>query len=126
LLGRSRSRPLHHAWERFHRRADDVVKELRSTVRRISGTEIYCRIVETADDAADQLEDAAFLTSLLFDSAPPAELPEPLLALADLLVDGTQALRRTIESAQYVRRGGERDTMQRFLEAADRGVTVEH
>ncbi|HXZ01525.1 MAG TPA: DUF47 family protein [Stellaceae bacterium] len=107
-------------------RADDVVKEMRSTVRRISGTEVFCRIVETADDAADDLEDATFLANLLFESAPPAALPEPLLLLADLLADGAQAFRRTMESAQYVRRGGERDAVQRFLEAADGVVTVEH
>ena len=107
-------------------RADDVVKAMRSTVRRISGTEIFCRIVETADDAADNLEDATFLARLLFDSAPPAALPEPLLVLADLLAEGSQTFRRTMEAAQYVRRGGERDAVQRFLEAADRVVTVEH
>ncbi len=83
--------------KKWESRADDVVKELRSTVRRISGTEIFCGIVETADDAADHLEDAAFLAGLLFESAPPAELPEPLLTLADLLADGTQAFRQTME-----------------------------
>jgi uncharacterized protein Yka (UPF0111/DUF47 family) len=112
--------------KQWESRADDIVKELRSTVRRISGTEIFCRIVETADDAADELEDAAFSTRLLFDSAPPAELPEPLLVLADLLVDGTQAFRRTMEAAQFVHRGGERDAVERFLAAADRIVVVEH
>ncbi|HYM04544.1 MAG TPA: DUF47 family protein [Stellaceae bacterium] len=111
------------AWESG---ADDVVKELRSTVRRISGTEVFRRIVETADDAADHLEDAAFLAKLLFAGAPPAELPESLLALADLLADGAQAFRRTLESAQHVHRGGEREATQRFLEAADHVVTVEH
>jgi uncharacterized protein Yka (UPF0111/DUF47 family) len=107
-------------------RADGVVNTLRSTARRISGTEIFCRIVATADDAADELEDAVFQTRLLFDSAPPRELPEPLLVLADLLVDGTQAFRRTMEAAQFVHRGGERDAVQRFLEAADRIVVIEH
>lgn len=107
-------------------RADTVVKELRSTVRRIAGTEVFCRIVETADDAADHLEDAAFLAQLLFGSARPDALPEPLLVLADLLADGAQAFRRTMEQAQYVRRGGEREAVQRFLETAERVVTVEH
>lgn len=107
-------------------RADEVVKSLRSTVRRISGTEMFCRIAETADDAADDLEDAAFLARVLFESAPPAELPEPLLVLADLLADGAAAFRRTLETAQYVRRGGESDAVERFLEAADRVVAVEH
>jgi uncharacterized protein Yka (UPF0111/DUF47 family) len=72
------------------------------------------------------LEDAAFLARLLFDSAPPAELPPPLLVLADLRSDGAQAFRRTMETAQYVRRGGERDAVQRFLETAERVFTVEH
>jgi uncharacterized protein Yka (UPF0111/DUF47 family) len=107
-------------------RADDIVKEMRATVHRISGTEVFCRIVETADDAADNLEDGMFLARLLFDGKPPAELPEPLLVLADLVAEGARAFRRTMETAQYVRRDGERDAVQRFLEAADRVVTVEH
>lgn len=106
--------------------ADEAVKAMRAAVRRISGTEIFCRIVETADDAADALEDASFLARLLFDCAPPASLPEPLLALADLLAEGSEAYRRTMEAAQYVRHGGERDAVQRFLEAAERVVTIEH
>lgn len=112
--------------KQWESRADEAVKALRSTVRRISGTEVFCRIVETADDAADDLEDAAFLSRVLFESAPPAELPEPLLVLADLLADGAAAFRRTMETAQYVRRGGESDAVERFLEAADRVVAVEH
>jgi uncharacterized protein Yka (UPF0111/DUF47 family) len=107
-------------------RADEVVKEVRATVRRISGTDIFGEIIETADDAADELEDAAFLTKLLYESAPPDDLPEPLLILADLLADGTQAFRRMMETAQYVHRGGERDVVQRFLESADRVTAVEH
>jgi uncharacterized protein Yka (UPF0111/DUF47 family) len=103
-----------------------VVKDLRTTVRRISGTETFCQIIETADDAADDLEDAAFLAKLLFETAMLDALPEPLLVLSDLLADGAQAFRRTIDAAQYVHRGGERDAVQRFLEAADRVVTVEH
>jgi uncharacterized protein Yka (UPF0111/DUF47 family) len=95
-------------------------------VRRIAGTELFGRIVETADDAADELEDAAFLARLLEESVPPVALPEPLLTLADLLAEGAQAYRRSLELAQYVHRGGEGDAVQRFLEAAERIVTVEH
>ncbi|HUN46383.1 MAG TPA: DUF47 family protein [Stellaceae bacterium] len=112
--------------KQWESRADDLVKELRSTVRRIAGTEIFRGIVETADDAADHLEDAAFLAALLFKTAPVEELPEPFLVLADLLADGVQAFRQTMESAQYVRRGGERDAAERFLEAVDRVVIAEH
>jgi uncharacterized protein Yka (UPF0111/DUF47 family) len=107
-------------------RADEVVKELRTMVRRISGTETFCQIIETADDAADDLEDATFLAKLLFESAAPDGLPEPLLVLTDLLADSAQSYRRAMEAAQHVRRGGERDAVQRFLEAADRVVIIEH
>jgi hypothetical protein len=41
-------------------RADEIVKETRLTVRRIPGTEVFRRILEVADDAADDLEDSAF------------------------------------------------------------------
>ena len=112
--------------KQWESRADNLVKELRSTVRRISGTEFFRGLAETADDAADHLEDAAFLAGLLFKSAPLDDVPEPLLTLADLLVDGAQAFRRTMESAQYVRRDGEREAAQRFLEAVDSVVTTEH
>jgi len=112
--------------KQWESRADALVNEVRATVHRISGTEIFRQIVETADDAADHLEDAAFHAKLLFDVAPPSQLPEPLLTLADLLVDGAEAYRQAMESAQYVHRGGERDAAQRFLEAAERVVTVEH
>ncbi len=109
--------------KQWESRADEVVKELSSTVRRISGTEVFRGIVESDDDAADHLEDAAFLTRLLFDGAPPAELPEPVLVLADLLADGTQAFRRTMD---FAHRDGARDAARRFPEAAERVVAVEH
>ncbi len=107
-------------------RADEIVKETRLTVRRIPGTEIFCRILEVADDAADDLEDSAFLAGLLSARATCLELPAPLLELSDLLVDGAQAFQRAIGAAQYVHRGGPRENMQQFLEAIDHVVTVEH
>jgi uncharacterized protein Yka (UPF0111/DUF47 family) len=83
-------------------------------------------MLEVADDAADNLEDAAFLAGLLSTQDLPPDLPAPLLVLADLLVEGGQAFRHSLDAAQHVHRGGEREAMQRFLEAADRLVTVEH
>jgi uncharacterized protein Yka (UPF0111/DUF47 family) len=108
-------------------RADEIVRVMRSTVRRIAGTEIFRRLVEIADDAADDLEDAAFLSGLLARAAPPPpELPAALLALADLLVEGAQAFGRALDVAQRVHRGGAREDMQHFLEAVDRVATTEH
>jgi uncharacterized protein Yka (UPF0111/DUF47 family) len=107
-------------------RADEIVKETRLTVRRIPGTEVFRRILEVADDAADDLEDSAFLAGLLSARAMRTELPSPLVGLADLLVDGAQTFQRAIGAAQYVHRGGPRENMQQFLEAIDHVVTVEH
>jgi uncharacterized protein Yka (UPF0111/DUF47 family) len=107
-------------------RADEIVKETRVTVGRIPGTEIFRRILEVADDAADDIEDSAFLAGLLSGQPTHTTLPGPLVGLADLLVDGAQAFQHAIDAAQYVHRGGPRENMQRFLEAIDQMVTVEH
>jgi uncharacterized protein Yka (UPF0111/DUF47 family) len=107
-------------------RADEIVKETRLTVRRIPGTDVFRRILEVAEDAADDLEDSAFLAGLFSTRPTCMELPAPLVGLADLLLDGAQAFQRAIGAAQYVHRGGPRENMQRFLEAIDQVVTVEH
>jgi uncharacterized protein Yka (UPF0111/DUF47 family) len=107
-------------------RADEIVREMRVTARRIPGMETFCRILEVADDAADDLEESAFLAGLLARCDAHAELPAPLLALSNCLADGAQVFQRLIGAAQHVHRGGERETMRQFLEAVDRMVTIEH
>jgi uncharacterized protein Yka (UPF0111/DUF47 family) len=107
-------------------RADDIVRDIRRTVRRVPGTDIFCRILEIADDAADDLEDTAFLAGLLSGFGDSAELPAPLLDLSDLLVKGAQVFQRAVGAAQHVHRGGARENMRQFLEAVDQMVTVEH
>jgi len=106
--------------------ADDIVRTIRSTVQHIAGTEIFRRIVEIADDAADALEDAAFLAALAVDGEVTAQVPAPLVELAELVVEGAKSFQRAVEAAPLVHRGGGRDPVQNFLEAADRLVTVEH
>jgi uncharacterized protein Yka (UPF0111/DUF47 family) len=107
-------------------RADEIVKGTRLTVRRIPGTEVFRRILEVADDAVDDIEDSAFLAGLVSGRTTCLDLPAPLLALSELVVDGARAFQRAIGAAQYVHRGGERENMQQFLEAVDRVVTIEH
>jgi uncharacterized protein Yka (UPF0111/DUF47 family) len=106
--------------------ADEIVKTTRLIVRRIPGTEVFRRILEVADDAADELEDAAFLAGLLSSQAICLEAPAALLSLSDLLISGAQAFQHAIGAAQYVHRGGARENMRQFLEAIDSVVTVEH
>ncbi|EGY01353.1 hypothetical protein AZA_57138 [Nitrospirillum viridazoti Y2] len=106
--------------------ADESVKALRVMARRLPGTEVFCRVIEEADDAADHLEEAAFQARLLFEAVPPEALPKPLLDLADLIVACAQAYRRAVDLAQHVQRGAAQDTVQHFLEASDGIVTLEH
>jgi len=106
--------------------ADDIVRAIRSTVQHIAGTEIFRRIVEIADDAADALEDATFLAALTVDSEVTAQVPAALVELAKLVLDGAESYQRAVAAAPLVHRGGGRDPVQNFLEAADHLVTVEH
>jgi uncharacterized protein Yka (UPF0111/DUF47 family) len=95
-------------------------------VRRIAGTEIFRRIVEIADDAADELEDASFLAAVAIDGGVNAPLPPPLIELAQVVLDGARSFQRTVQIAPAVHRGGGHEPVQDFLEAADRVVTMEH
>ena len=122
--------------ERLHRnatrakelesRADEIVKATRATVRRIAGTAIFCQTLEVADDAADALEDAAFIAGLLADIAPTGELPPPLLELTGLVVAAGEAFCRFLKLAPDIHRGAAREPIEKFLAAADELVTIEH
>ena len=67
-------------------RADEIVKETRVTVRRIPGTEVFRKLLEVADDAADDLEDSAFLAGLLSGQAMHTKLPPPRWAVVKQLL----------------------------------------
>jgi uncharacterized protein Yka (UPF0111/DUF47 family) len=107
-------------------KADEIVRTIRTTVQRITGTEIFRRIVEIADDAADELEDAAFFAALTSEAQNGSQVPAPLVDLAELVLEGAQSFRRVVEAAPFVHRGSGREPAQRFLEAVDRLVAVEH
>ncbi|MGE5270038.1 MAG: hypothetical protein ACM3JG_10255 [Thiohalocapsa sp.] len=112
--------------KRLETEADDILRTVRATSRRIAGTGIFCRIVEIADDAADSLEEAAFLAAVRIDGGSNAPLPRPLAELAALVLDGARSFQQTLEAAPLVRRGGDREPITNFLEAADRVTTTEH
>ena len=106
-------------------RADDLVNRARAAVKQADSGQFFCELVESADDVADELEEAAFHLTL----APThmaAGLHEPLQALAGLLVEGAQEYVKVLETARFVRRGAAREDMQDFLEAIHRIMAVEH
>jgi len=113
------------AAKRLESEADDIVRHVRSTVQRIGSGDILRRIIEIADDAADELEDAAFLAGIDIAGGDDA-IPAALVELAEMVVDGARAFERAIETAPWVRRGADREPVQDFLQAVDRLVIVEH
>lgn len=109
---------------RWERKADELVVRARGHVRRSVGSEVYVRILEEADDAADGLEEAAFLMTLLVAGARAAE-DDRLQEIARLLVEASREFVKCVEAASHVHRGSAREDVQDFLEAVDRIVTVE-
>jgi uncharacterized protein Yka (UPF0111/DUF47 family) len=106
--------------------ADALVSRTRALVQQSHKPCIYLALLREADDAADALEEAAFLMTLLSKVAPPGPLLEPLHSLAALLVGGAQEMVKLIEAAGHVHRDGAREDLQDFLEAVDRIVGIEH
>jgi len=109
-------------WER---QADELVNRARNEVSSSARTDFYRKLIETADDVLDELEEAAFHLTLLPHEGSDSELYGPLNALARLLVDGAQEYLRAIESTRAIRRSGPREDVQDFLEAIHRIMVVE-
>ena len=90
-------------------RADEIVRQTRLTVRRIPGTDVFSQILQIADDAADDLEEAAFLAGLLSGCAGPRNCrprcwPCPIVLSKALKCSSAASARRnTCIAAAYAR-----------------------
>jgi len=111
---------------KWEQEADALVSQTRSLVQQSHKPGIYLALLRESDDAADALEEAAFLMTLLPKVAPAGPLLEPVQSLAALLVGGAQEMVKLIEAASHVHREGAREDLQDFLEAVDRIVGIEH
>jgi CHAD domain-containing protein/uncharacterized protein Yka (UPF0111/DUF47 family) len=111
---------------RWEHRADELVTKGRTARERSDTARAIPELLGIADDAADELEEALFLLTLLpgDDAAAPSFLP--LHELAGLLVQGAQEYLKAVENARQLQRGSPRLQVQDFLEAVDRTITVEH
>ena len=84
------------------------------------------RLLPSADDVADALEEAIFFMTLLGDEARGSQAPDMLEPLARLTASSAQEYVKCLEVARDIRRSGTRDDVQQFLVAVDRLITLEH
>lgn len=108
---------------RFEHDADQMVLATRDAVKRRPDHAMFLALLEAADDAADGLEDAAFLIDLDPLEGKPLD---QLQALANLLVVGAQEWIKALgHAAQIGRSAGQAET-EDFLRAIDRVAAIEH
>jgi uncharacterized protein Yka (UPF0111/DUF47 family) len=110
---------------RWEQEGDAIVSRIRALAGRTSTPRVYAELLHQADEAADGLEEAAFLLPQLVTVSPPGRVMEPLRALAAHLLAGAQESVKMYEAASHVTREGAREDLQDFFAAIDRIVAIE-
>ncbi|NKC33619.1 DUF47 family protein [Falsiroseomonas selenitidurans] len=108
---------------RFEHDADLLVIEVREAVHRRPEHHVFRLVLEAADDAADALEDAAFLLDLDRLEGKPLDT---LRALVRLLVQGAQDWIKALGHASQIGHAASAGETDDFLAALDRVATAEH
>jgi uncharacterized protein Yka (UPF0111/DUF47 family) len=110
-------------WEH---RADELVTRARTARLHWDAAKAIPRLLDVADDAADELEEAVFRLAVLPVEGTSAASFEPLSDLSSLLVQGAQEYFKAVENARQLQRGSARQHIEDFLQAVDRTIAVEH
>jgi uncharacterized protein Yka (UPF0111/DUF47 family) len=110
----------------FEHDADQLVIAAREAVAKRPEYAAVFRVAETADDAADELEEVVFLLGLLQASKPNGEALHKLAGLANLLVEASQEWVKALTHAVHVRKAGQQEDAGDFLLAVDRLLALEH
>ena len=124
--GREHLETLSRRARQWEQECDAIVSRVRTLAERTSKPAAYRDLMHEADEAADGLEEAAFLMTHLVAVSPAPNLMQPVRDLASLLVVGAQESVKMYESARHVTREGAREDMQDFFAAVDRVVAIEH
>jgi uncharacterized protein Yka (UPF0111/DUF47 family) len=110
---------------RWEHEADQFVAETMLSVRRHPELRPFQELIKAADDAADQLEEVAFLLGL-FESAAEPGTWENLQQLSSILAETTQEWVKAVGHAQHTQRHGSRGDADDFLTAIARVSELEH
>jgi len=112
--------------KQWETRADELLNRAREMVSRAPDIACYRNLIEEQDDVADNLEEAAFLLTLMPEIVPANDIQAALQRLAGLVVDASHELIKCLGCAAHVERGAPREDVEDFLEAVDRTLTLEH
>ena len=113
----------------YEHSADQLVVESREAVRKRPEYKKLFNLLETADNAADELEEVAFLMDLLVASETGGEVLEELVALADLLLEAAQEWIKALSRASQVDQPkgmAAQEEVRDFLTAVDALFALEH
>ena len=112
---------------RWESEADRELNVARDDVRRFRRPQLLLSFLESADDAVDELEEAASLLELFaIVEKLDADLRQRLYALGDLAVASSQELVKCVECAATITSAEVRDDIDDFLAALERLVEIEH
>jgi uncharacterized protein Yka (UPF0111/DUF47 family) len=106
--------------------ADALLNEARDDIKRFRRPPTLIAFFERADDALDELEEAAALIDVAVLLDPSAAAVARLRELAELPLRSAQELVKCIECAATVTRAEVRDDLDEFLAALERLIDTEH
>jgi uncharacterized protein Yka (UPF0111/DUF47 family) len=107
-------------------KADQFLNEAREDIKRFGRPRSLLQFFEHADDAVDELEEAAALVDLSALIAPSAAAVAKLRELAELPLRSAQELVKCVERAASVTQFDVRDDLDEFLAALEKLIAIEH
>ncbi len=117
--------PLAVRAKKWERAADEIVIALRAQTQGKAEDLILRRVIETADDATDDLEEAAYLISQFPARNDATTCADPLQQLAGQVLDGAREWSKVVVNAIGIRRNADREEAEDFLISVDRLVRIE-
>lgn len=111
--------------KKWERAADEIVIALRGQTQGKAEDVVIRRVIEVADDATDDLEEAAYLISLFPGDDTSVKYADPLQQLAGQVLDGAREWAKVVLNAIGLRRNADREEAEDFLIAVDRLVRIE-
>jgi uncharacterized protein Yka (UPF0111/DUF47 family) len=111
--------------QRIEKKADGIAVEARGTILRSQASSTIARLVDTAEAAIDELEQAAFFASLVDPSKLAPVVQTSLASLCNAAVAGAEVSAKGLEAAAAAAEGDSIDSAD-ALAATDRLTDLEH